>query len=121
MNTLKPLYIEGNEFEGIPRVCLDVQKNIFEISGVWLPEDSSEFYQPLLDWFEQYAQEPNPNSILGIKMTYIGETFSTFLVVHLMPILKKIPEMKLHIYEFLEDEEPARFASVPQVIKNDEM
>ncbi len=37
-----------------PRVILDPENDIFEISGRSLPEDVVTFYQPVLDWLDDY-------------------------------------------------------------------
>ena len=46
--------LEGTE--DTPKIILDKTNKIFEISGRSLPEDSAEFYQPVLDWLGEYAQ-----------------------------------------------------------------
>ena len=43
------------ETEDKPWVNLDQKNNIFEIGGKSLPEDSSEFYSPILEWISEYV------------------------------------------------------------------
>lgn len=36
-----------------PRIIIDPEKNIFEITGKSFPEDSKQFYKPVFDWLEK--------------------------------------------------------------------
>ena len=51
------LNLEGTE--DTPKIILDKKNGIFEISGRSLPEDSAEFYRPVLEWIEKYSSDPN--------------------------------------------------------------
>ncbi len=48
------LNLEGTE--DTPKIILDKKNGIFEISGRSLPEDSAEFYRPVLEWIEKYGE-----------------------------------------------------------------
>ncbi|MHC1704636.1 MAG: DUF1987 domain-containing protein [Tenuifilaceae bacterium] len=71
-----------------PEVLLDSNKGIFEISGKSLPEDVKEFYNPILKWFDEYANNPNPQTILKIKMDYFN-TASSKMILELFEVVKK--------------------------------
>ena len=44
-----------------PRIILDPEKNVFEITGKSFPEDSRQFYRPVLDWFDNnHSSLPSP-------------------------------------------------------------
>ena len=49
------LNLEGTE--DTPKIILDKKNGIFEISGRSLPEDSAEFYRPVLEWIEQVWEQ----------------------------------------------------------------
>ena len=49
MNTL---LITPNDFS--PKVILDPMNNIFEISGKSIIENTNKFYNPILQWLEEY-------------------------------------------------------------------
>lgn len=79
------LYIEPtNE---TPRIVLDREKNIFEISGKSLPEDVNTFYQPVLNWLESYFREPNQTTSLCFDLDYLN-TASSKLLLSLFLILE---------------------------------
>ncbi len=45
--------------EDTPKVLFDVEKGMFEISGRSMPEDTSKFYSPLVEWLMEYAKSPH--------------------------------------------------------------
>ena len=54
METIK---IQGSE--DTPKIILDAGNEILEISGRSLPEDVSSFYEPVLNWLNEYSENPN--------------------------------------------------------------
>ena len=42
-----------------PAVILDKENGIFKFEGKTLPENVNVFYQPILDWFTEYIENPN--------------------------------------------------------------
>jgi hypothetical protein len=48
--------------EDTPTILLDKKNGIFEISGRSLPEDSAEFYKPVIEWINAYGAEANPTT-----------------------------------------------------------
>jgi len=57
---MKPLKIESTKFT--PKVHFDPANNVFLISGFSLPENVSEFYNPVLKWLDQFIHEVNGSS-----------------------------------------------------------
>lgn len=62
-----------------PRVIMDPQNDIFEISGRSLPEDVVIFYQPVLDWLEEYQSHPNKNTEFVFKYIYFNTATSKLI------------------------------------------
>ncbi len=69
---LEPLRIEPTEDH--PRVVLDAQKNVFELSGRSLPEDAASFYGPVVDWMKTYLENPNDQTIFAVKLEYFNSS-----------------------------------------------
>jgi hypothetical protein len=67
---MQPLVFEAQD--DTPKVILDKDKNIFELSGKSLPEDVIKFYQPVYDWLKQYITEPNDETIIKLKIDYFN-------------------------------------------------
>ena len=64
------LNLEGTE--DTPKIILDKKNGIFEISGRSLPEDSAEFYRPVLEWIENYGGQANPSTDFVFKLEYFN-------------------------------------------------
>lgn len=72
-----------------PTVILDAENDIFEISGRSLPEDVTAFYDPILNWLDEYAAGPNAKTIFTFKLVYFNTASSKLL----LDILMKLEEM----------------------------
>src|SRR5688572_31551773 len=59
-----------------PKIILDKGNGIFEISGRSLPEDSVEFYGPVLEWISNYAKAPNATTHFSFKLEYFNTSSS---------------------------------------------
>jgi hypothetical protein len=94
--------LEGTE--DTPKIILDKSNGIFEISGRSLPEDSAEFYQPVLDWLGEYANQPLPETIFVFKLEYFN-TASSKLILDILSALEDIPGTKIHWYFYEDDED----------------
>ena len=81
------LIIEGTDDS--PNVILDLENNIFELSGKSLPENVVEFYQPILDWMENYANGPNAETKFVFKLDYFN-TASAKLILDILLRLEKL-------------------------------
>ena len=63
-----------------PNVILDKDAGVFEISGRSLPEDVTMFYQPILDWIDEYAKAPNAKTEVMFKLEYFNTASSKVLL-----------------------------------------
>ena len=93
--------LEGTE--DTPKIILDKGNGIFEISGRSLPEDSAEFYAPILDWLDAYAKGPNPSTDFVFKLEYFN-TASSKLILDILSKLEDISGIAVQWY-FHEDDE----------------
>ncbi|HET9487223.1 MAG TPA: DUF1987 domain-containing protein, partial [Chryseosolibacter sp.] len=99
---MEKLHLEGTE--DTPRIILDKDKGVMEISGRSLPEDSTEFYIPVLEWIGTYAKDPNPSTDFIFKLEYFN-TASGKLILDVLYALEDIPGIKVHWYFNEEDED----------------
>jgi hypothetical protein len=84
METIK---IQGTE--DTPKIILDAENEVMEISGRSLPEDVSSFYEPVINWLNEYAEKPNKKTVLNFKLTYFNTASSKLL----LDILMKLEEL----------------------------
>jgi len=57
-----------------PQVILDPATGHFEISGKSYPEDTREFYGPILSWIDSYIAAPNPATRFIFKLKYFNSS-----------------------------------------------
>lgn len=98
---MEKVHIEGTE--DTPKVILDKDGAIFEISGRSLPEDAAEFYEPIIAWIEQYQKQPNANTGFQFKLEYFN-TASSKLILDVLSALEEVDGIKV-IWYYHEDDE----------------
>lgn len=69
-----------------PKVILDPDNGIFEISGKSLPEDVASFYEPILSWLGDYANGPLEKTEFSFKLIYFNTASSKALLDVLMKL-----------------------------------
>lgn len=84
MNVIK---IKGTE--DTPTIILDADSEVYEISGRSLPEDVAQFFEPAIQWLEEYAASPKEKTEFVFKLTYFNTASSKVL----LDILLKLEEM----------------------------
>jgi hypothetical protein len=91
------------ETDETPAVVLDSKKGTFEITGRSIPLNAAEFYAPLIDWMQRYAQDPNPATHMTVRLEYFN-TASAKQILDLLYALEKIKGASVGWY-FDEDDE----------------
>ena len=71
---METLLIEGSA--KTPTIKFDAEQGIIEIKGRSIPENSIEFYKPLIDWLEKYSGKPKTNTIVNIQLEYFNTSSS---------------------------------------------
>ena len=74
-----------------PKVILNPETHVFEFSGKSLPEDVTQFYNPLLEWLETYKSSPGNSTKAIFKMDYFN-TASSKLILDILMLLEEIHE-----------------------------
>ena len=85
---IKSFHLE--ETGDTPEVTLDPENNVFKLSGRSLPENSADFYQPILEWIDTYSQSPNAKTQLEINIFYFNTSSSKMV----MDIFFKMEDLK---------------------------
>lgn len=84
----KGFYFQGNE--ELPTINFDIETGNFLIFGKSLPEDGKAFYEPVLQWLEQYAHHPLPETHLIFDLEYFNISSSKMILY----ILYKLNELQ---------------------------
>lgn len=90
-----------------PTVEFDAENGKVVIKGRSIPENSIEFYKPLVDWLDAYANEPKGNTEVNIQLEYFNTSSSKCILdvfKKLETIHKNGNDVKINWY-FEEDDE----------------
>lgn len=86
---MENLTIQGTD--DTPTVNYDYGSGIFIISGRSLPEDVTSFYQPVMDWLDQFSGNPKDASKFEFKLDYFN-TASSKIILDLLMRLEEIAD-----------------------------
>ena len=103
---MEPLDIKATN--DTPRVLFDPDNNLFEISGRSLPEDVVTFYQPVLDWLDEYTRTPLKKTDFVFKYIYFNTATSKLvqdILTRLEHLREKGSEVKVSWYYEQDDED----------------
>ena len=84
---MEALDIQGTN--DTPKVLLDAENDIFEISGRSLPEDVVSFYKPILEWLDEYRENPIDYTEFVFRYIYFNTATSKLI----QEILFKLEEI----------------------------
>lgn len=73
-----------------PKISFNVEDGSFEISGRSIPENSIEFYKPVLEWLDEYVTASNGETNLDVKLEYFNTSSSKCLV----EIFRRLEKLK---------------------------
>ncbi len=71
---MNPIIIESTP--KTPSVNFNAENGVLEIKGRSIPENSIEFYKPLVEWIEQYGISPQPKTIVNVQLEYFNTSSS---------------------------------------------
>ena len=63
-----------------PFVSFDADKGELELKGRSIPENSIEFYKPLIDWLEEYVASPQTVTTVNVALEYFNTSSSKCLL-----------------------------------------
>lgn len=89
---MENLIIEGSHKNFfIPSVDFNAKSGLCQISGESFLEDTIDFYNPIIDWIEQYIDDIKGPIALIIKLTYFN-TSTSRSILDILNILKDYQE-----------------------------
>ncbi len=71
---MEPISIEGTA--KTPTVKFNSETGVMEIKGRSIPENSIEFYKPLVDWLDSYSKEPKGLTQVNVQLEYFNTSSS---------------------------------------------
>ena len=91
-----------------PYVKFDGEKGLVEIKGRSIPENSIEFYKPLIDWLDKFADQPADRTSVNVKLEYFNTSSSKCIldIFRKLELLhKKGDEVEINWYYEEDDED----------------
>ena len=85
--------MESISIEGTPKtptVNFDAATGKIEVKGRSIPENSIEFYRPLVEWLEEYSKEPHDLTNVNIQLEYFNTSSSKCI----LDVFKKLEAIK---------------------------
>jgi hypothetical protein len=73
-----------------PTVIMNPETGLVEIKGRSIPENSIEFYKPVVDWLEEYAKAPQSKTIVNVQLEYFNTSSSKCI----LDVFKKLEVLK---------------------------
>lgn len=73
-----------------PKIFFDAGLGELLIEGRSFPPDVTAFYQDVLDWLDEYSQNPAKKTVMTLKLDYFNTASSKII----MDILYKMEELK---------------------------
>ena len=84
---MEPIFVEGTP--KTPTVKFDPIQGLIEIKGRSHPENSMEFYKPVIAWLEEYTKDPRDKTIVNIQL----EHFNTSSSKCILDVFKKLEDI----------------------------
>lgn len=75
--------------QSTPEVKLDKENGKMEFSGRSLPENVKEFYNPIIEWIDDYLKEPESST----RVIFNFEYFNTASSKMILDIIEKLSEL----------------------------
>ena len=74
---MQNLFIEATKYT--PEINFDPEKGILEIKGKSYPENTFDFYAPVMEWLKEYFKNPKEPTIINIELIYFNSSSSKWL------------------------------------------
>lgn len=92
---MEPLLIEGTQ--KTPDINFDPEKGLLEVKGRSIPENSIEFYKPLVDWLDEYSSSPAEKTLVNVHLEYFN-TSSSKCILDVFKKLEAIQKNKNEVF-----------------------
>ena len=90
-----------------PTITMNPETGVVGIKGRSIPENSIEFYKPIVDWLEEYTKLPQPKTVVTVQLEYFNTSSSKCIldVFKKFEILKKDNNEVVINWYYEEDDE----------------
>ncbi|MEO8591454.1 MAG: DUF1987 domain-containing protein [Flavobacteriales bacterium] len=85
---MAPLQLEGSP--KTPHVNFDPETGLLELKGRSIPENSIDFYKPLIDWIDRYGRAAKAKTALHVQLEYFNTSSSKCI----LDVFKKLESIR---------------------------
>jgi hypothetical protein len=71
---MENLTIEATKYT--PQISMDAQAGSVQITGKSYPENTFEFYEPIMKWMEEYFSNPQAKTSIELEIIYFNSSSS---------------------------------------------
>ena len=102
---MEKLFVKGNT--KFPTLDFNPNDGKFEIWGRSLPENTIEFYNPVLDWLDKYRAEAKEKTTVNVSLEYFN-TSSSKLILDIFRKFKDIHDSgkPVEVNWYFEEDDP---------------
>lgn len=72
-----------------PEIIFDNNTGKLEINGRSIPENTFEFFNPVLTWLDEYASSPKDETVIHVNLEYFNTSSSKY-ILEIFKRLKKV-------------------------------
>lgn len=87
-----------------PRVHFSAENGELLIEGISIPEDTMEFYDPIMKWVNEYGKAPKKSTVLTLKLEYFN-TSTSVILMNFFKALTDIENTKLLVNWYFESDD----------------
>ncbi len=104
-NALKILEIKATN--KTPYIKFDPNMGVLELRGRSIPENAVEFYKPLVEWLDKYAQDPKDKTEVNVQLEYFNTSSSKCIldVFKKLEDINKKPDKEVVINWYYEEDD----------------
>lgn len=62
-----------------PKIDFNAKSGVLEIIGRSIPENSSKFYEPIIEWIDLYKEVANQSTVMKVNLEYFNTGSSKYL------------------------------------------
>jgi len=99
---MENIYIESTKYT--PEILLDYENGLIKIKGKSYPENTFEFYHPVVTWLENYFDAPKAETLVQMEIIYFNSS-SSKLFFDIFDLLEEHMEDSNITIEWCYDEE----------------
>lgn len=111
--------LEITQSKSTPFVDFDPDTGVLEIGGESYPENSHEFFAPLVEWINHYLSGDEKSAVLRVTLTYMNTSSTKYMIEILDRVEQAYEDGRDVLVEWYCDEDNERELDTVEELKED--